>query len=83
MWHRLSVAGVTGGSMLRQPPCCPELFTQEADWHRQGRKKVQLFCGLRSALTSDGGRNVQTIENNQGEVALQMKINSEGFFIHM
>lgn len=59
------------------------LFTQETDQHEQGRNQVtELFCGLRSALISDSGRNVQTTENNQGEVAWEMKINLEGFFMH-
>lgn len=57
---------------------------QEADQHKQGRNKVsKLFWGLHSALIPDSGRNMQTVENNQSEVAMEMKINSEGFFTHM
>lgn len=60
------------------------LFKQEADQRTQGRNKVSpLFWGLHGALISDSGRHVQTMENNQGEVALEMKINSGGFFMHL
>lgn len=56
---------------------------QEADQRKEGRNKVsKLFWGLHSVLISDSGRNVQTMENNQGEVVLEMKIKSEGFFTH-
>lgn len=56
---------------------------QEGDFHRQGRNKVgKHFRGRPRALISDSGRSVPTLENNQGEAALEMEINSEGFFMH-
>lgn len=55
----------------------------KGDLHKRGRNKVsKLFWGRHSALISNSGRNMQLLETNQGEVALEMKINSEGFFMH-
>lgn len=31
---------------------------------------------------SSSDRNAPTVENNQGEVAQEMKVNSGGFFMH-
>lgn len=89
--HRALGAGVTGvwgvwGGNLRSGShlVSYSIFMQEADQQKQGRNKFsKLFCGLHSALLSDSGRSMQTMGNNQGEVALVMKINSEGFCMHM
>ena len=35
-----------------------------------------------SALIRSRGRKVPTTENNQGEVAREMEMNSEGIFMH-
>lgn len=59
-------------------------FVQEINQGKQGKNKVsKLFCDLCNALISDSGKNELATENNQDEVAAEMKINSEGFFMHM
>lgn len=74
----LSERSVLGSHLV---PC--SLVTQEQTTIKKGSNKVsQLFCSLCSTLIWDRGKNMPTMGNHQGEVALEMKINSEGFFMH-